>query len=117
MNAVYKQIFADKITRIAMTLSLVLILMHISYLGFYYLSLPPLVPLYNQMPWGEARLGSKFEVLIPITITFIFFIFNTFFLTKLYSAMPLVSRMISITTMLVSLLAFIFIVRTLQLVL
>lgn len=117
MKEAYKQVKADKITRLAMAVSLVLILLHIVYLAFFYFSLPPIIPLYNQMPWGEARLGGRLEVLIPIGITAIFFIFNYFFLAKLYSAMPLVSRIIGITTMLVTLLAFIFIVRTLQLIL
>lgn len=117
MKEAYKQIKADKITRIAMTVSFVLILLHIVYLAFFYFNLPPLIPLYNQMPWGEARLGSRLEVLIPVGLTMTFFVVNYFFLAKLYNTMPLVSRIIGITTMLVSLLAFIFIVRTLQLIL
>lgn len=117
MKEAYRQITADKITRIAMSVSFGLILLHITYLTFFYFNLPPVVPLYNQMPWGEARLGSRVEVIIPIAITVMFFISNYFFLAKLYSTMPLVSRMISITTLLVSLLSFIFIIRTLQLIL
>jgi hypothetical protein len=117
MNAAYKQILADKIIRIAMTASFALILLHIGYLAFFFFSLPPVLPLYNQMPWGESRLGSRLEILIPIAITTIFFFVNYVFLVRLYTNMPLVSRMIGITTLLVSVLSFIFIVRTLQLIL
>jgi hypothetical protein len=117
MNAAFKQIRADKIIRTVMTVSLALIILHAAYLAFFFLSLPPVLPLYNQMPWGEPRLGSKYEVFIPIVMTIVFFFINYFFLAKLYTAMPLVSRMIGITTFLVSVLSFIFIVRTLQLIL
>jgi hypothetical protein len=117
MNAAFKQIRADKIIRTAMSASLLLIVIHIGYLAFFFFSLPPVMPLYNQMPWGEPRLGTRIEVLIPIAITTIFFFINYIFLARLYTTMPLVSRMIGITTLLVSLLSFIFIVRTLQLIL
>jgi hypothetical protein len=117
MNGAFKLIRADKIIRAAMTISLLLILLHIGYLAFFFFSLPPVMPLYNQLPWGEPRLGSRLEVLIPITLTAIFFVINYIFLARLYSTMPLVSRMIGITSLLLSLLSFIFIVRTLQLIL
>ncbi|MBA3723399.1 MAG: hypothetical protein H0W89_00700 [Candidatus Levybacteria bacterium] len=117
MNAAFKQLRADKIIRLGMTISLALILLHAVYLAFFYLSLPPVLPLYNQMPWGESRLGSRLEILIPLATTIIFFFINYILLAKLYSTMPLVSRMISVTTLLLSLVSIIFIVRTLQLIL
>jgi hypothetical protein len=117
MNAAFKQIRADKIIRIVMTFSLVLIVLHAGYLAFFFFSLPPVVPLYNQMPWGEPRLGSRLEIIIPVAITILFFVINYILLARFYTTMPLVSRMIGITTLLVSLLSFIFIVRTLQLIL
>lgn len=117
MNAAFKQIRADKILRMVMTFSLVLVVFHAVYLAFFFFSLPPVVPLYNQMPWGEPRLGSRIEILIPLIITIVFFIINYVLLAKLYTSMPLVSRMIGITTLLISLVSFIFIIRTLQLIL
>jgi hypothetical protein len=117
MNEAFKKIQADKIIRIAMSISLGLIVMHALYIAIHFLSLPPVLPLYNQMPWGETRLGSKLEIFIPLAITITFFLFNYFFLARLYNAMPLVSRIIGITTLLVSILSIIFIIRTLQLIL
>lgn len=117
MNAAFKQVRADKIIRLGMTISLALILLHACYIAFFYLSLPPILPLYNQMPWGESRLGARIEILIPLATTIIFFVINYILLARLYTTMPLVSRMISVTTLLVSLIAIIFIVRTLQLIL
>jgi hypothetical protein len=117
MNGTFRLIKADKIVRYGTILSFILLILHLLYLGIFYFSLPPVIPLFNQLPWGEGRLGTKLEVLIPFGITTIFFVFNYVLLARLYIAMPLVSRMISITTLLVSLLSFIFIVRTLQLIL
>ena len=116
MKEAFKQIKSDKIIRWAMTLACLLLLLHALYLAIFYFSLPPVIPLFNQLPWGEARLGSQIEIGLPLIITGIFIIFNYVFLAKMYSTMPLVSRILSITALLGSLLSFIFIVRTLQLI-
>ena len=108
---------ADKIIRWGMTFSLIFFVFSSLLLALFYLKLPPLVPLFNQLPWGEDRLGAKFEFFIPIVITAFFFIFNYTLLRKLYITMPLVSRILGITTLLASLLLFIFVVRTLQIIL
>lgn len=107
---------ADKIIRWGMTFSLLLLFCQAGLLAFFYLKLPPVVPVFNQLPWGESRLGVKYEILLPFAITAIFFLFNYFLLVKLYTNMPLVSRIIGITTLLASLLSCIFIIRTLQLI-
>lgn len=117
MNDVSKLVKADKIIRWGMMLSFILLLLQAGFVALLYLKLPPIVPLFNQLPWGEERLGAKFELLLPVGITILFFIINYFLLRKLYIPMPLVSRIIGITTLLASLLSFIFIARTLQLIL
>ena len=99
------------------TFSFFVLFLQAMLLGVFFLSLPPVVPLFNQLPWGEDRLGVKFEIMLPLIITGLFFIFNYFLLARLYRTMPLVSRIIGITTLLASLLSFIFIMRTLQLIL
>jgi hypothetical protein len=108
---------ADKIIKWGMTFSLILLFCQAAFVAFSYLRLPPFVPLFNQLPWGEARLGTKYEMLLPLIITALFFLFNYFLLIKLYTTMPLVSRILGVTTLLASLLSCIFIVRTLQLIL
>jgi hypothetical protein len=86
-------------------------------LGVFFLQLPPIVPLFNQLPWGDARLGAKYEIFLPLVITTVFFLFNSFLPRKLYSNMPLVSRILGITTLLCALLSLVFVIRTLQLIL
>ncbi len=117
MNGVSNIVKADKIVRWGMTFSFVLLLFQAGILALFFQKLPPAIPLFNQLPWGESRLGATYEFLLPLVITSVFFLFNYILLRKLYITMPLVSRIIGITTLLASLLSFIFIVRTLQLIL
>ena len=117
MNEVSNLVKADKIIRWGMTFSLALLVLQAILLGIFFLQLPPLVPMFNQLPWGDERLGANYEMFLPLVITLVFFLFNYFLLRKLYVTMPLVSRIMSITTLLAALLSLIFIVRTLQLIL
>ena len=117
MNEVSSHIKADKIIRWGMTFSLLLLILQILLIAFYFLQLPPVVPLFNQLPWGDARLGTKYEFFLPLVTVILFFLFNYFLLRKLYLTMPLVSRIVGITTLLSTVLSFIFTVRTLQLIL
>ena len=116
MNEVSSLVKADKIIRWGMTFSLALLFLQLVLLGIFFFQLPPLIPLFNQLPWGDVRLGISYEIFLPLVITIVFFLFNYFLLRKLYITMPLVSRIVGITTLLASLLSFIFIIRTLQLI-
>jgi len=116
MKEVFKLVLEDKIAKWAFILSGIFLILESIFIGFFYFSLPPLLPLFNQMPWGEKRLGLRIEIFLPIIIACIFFIFNFFFLSRLQKKLPLLSRIVSITTILTTILSFFFIVRTLQLI-
>ncbi len=115
MKGPYKLILEDKITRWGLILSGIFLVLGIISIGIYYFSLPPLLPLFNQLPWGEKRLGSRPEIFIPVLLAILFLIINFITSARLYKKTPLLSRMLSITTLLASLLSFIFIVRTVYL--
>ena len=83
----------------------------------FYKNLPPLIPLYNQMPWGDTRLGTKPELFIPIVVSLTIFLGNLIFSQVIYVKMPLVSRLLLITSLMISFLTFLFILRTILLVL
>jgi len=78
--------------------------------------LPPLIPVFNQMPWGEERLSSTLGIFIPSIITSAIFFVNIILSAISYTTSPLISRLIAITSFLTSLLTFLFIVRTIQLI-
>jgi hypothetical protein len=117
MKEIFKHIKVDKIIRLGMTISGFLLIVQLAYVVFFYTSLPPLIPLFNQMPWGESRLTIKAVAFLPILITISFFFLNFFLIVKLYEKIPLLARMLSITTLLITLLAAILIFNTFQLVL
>lgn len=116
MNAGFKLIMSDKIAKWSLMASGILLLLELIYIGFFYFSLPPLLPIFNQLPWGEPRLGPKFAIFIPVVLSITFFIINFSVVTRLHEKLPLLSRMLSITTFLISILSFFFIIRTLQLI-
>ena len=97
--------------------SFVLIIFTIIYVLIVYRNLPPLIPLYNQLPWGDQRLGSTIEVFIPDLTVVIITIFNLLISGFIYNKSPLISRMLSVTSFLIAFLTFLFIFRTTQIVL
>lgn len=116
MNETIKLLTADKIAKWGLILSSSILLLELIYIGFFYLSLPPILPIFNQLPWGEQRLGSRATIFLPLVLALIFFVFNFSIISHLKDKLPLLSRMLSITTFLISILSFFFIVRTLQLI-
>lgn len=116
MNGAYKLVLTDKIIKTGMFASAIIIAVELIYIGFLFLSLPPLLPVFNQLPWGPERLGPKISIFIPTGLTFAFLVLNFFAIARLHEQSPLLSRIISITTLLISVLSLIFVFRTLQLI-
>ena len=116
MKNLISHIISDKILRWSSILSLLFILLTLIIVIIAYRNLPPLIPLYNQMPWVEARLGRAPELFIPPTIAFSVFLINVIFSQSAYTKMPLVARMLCVTSFLISLIMSIFIIRTIQLI-
>ena len=117
MKEIFKYVKTDKIIRWSIQISIGLLLIEVIYSAISFFFLPQLVPLFNQLPWGEERLGQKWGIFYPSLITFIFLACNLLLLNYLYEKMPLVARVISVTTLLISILSFIFIVQTLHIIL
>jgi len=116
MKEFINKINSDKVIKLSSYISLGLLLAHIIYIAFYYITLPPFIPLYNQMPWGEDRIGVKVEIFIPFVISISFFILNLILSVWNYEKMPLLSRILSITGLLVCILSLIFVFRTISLI-
>lgn len=114
MKRFFKNIKSDKILFFGFLAALIFIILNLSLVGFFYSQLPPFIPLFNQMPWGEARLGLKEEIFIPVAITFTIFVINLIVSSWLYNKTPLISRIFSITTLLISFFTLLFIIRTVR---
>ncbi|MFH1186861.1 MAG: hypothetical protein V1697_01660 [Candidatus Levyibacteriota bacterium] len=117
MKKFFKIIIDDKITQKGFILCFAIILISILYILFYYNSLPPLLPLFNQLSWGDQRLSKTIGIFIPPLIAFFIFLINLIISSRIYSRAPLLSRILAITSFLISVLTFLFIIRTVQAVL
>lgn len=117
MKNFFDSIIADRITRIATVVSVVLIIITLIYTLIIYGGLPPYLPIFNQLGWGDPRLGENYLIFLPILLSLFVVIVNIFLASFFYVSMPLVSRIITITSLLVSALTLIFIVRITQLIL
>lgn len=116
MKEFLKTVRHDKTLLGGYMLSLLLLIIAGSYTAIFYKKLPPLIPLYNQLPWGERRLGHPQELFLILLIAFITLGSNFLFSSLVYKKIPLASRMLSISTCVVCFFALLFLVRTIELV-
>lgn len=116
MNEFIKPVINDKILSFCFASSFFLIFISLSYTFFVYQKLPPVIPIFNQLPWGEQRLGDKLQIFLPIIIAISINILNIFIASFNYKNIPLISRMFSVTSFLICLLMLIFIIRTVKIV-
>lgn len=112
MKKFFNNIREDKTITSAFFINGFLIILILAYILFYYAKLPPYVPVFNQLPWGEERLGATFTIFIPILITLLIFIINLFICASIYKKIPLISRMLAATSLLAGILTFLFIIKT-----
>lgn len=116
MKEFFKDIRQDKTARFGFLSSLVLSLIAFFYILITYKNLPLYIPIFNQLPWGDQRLGTTLTIFIPIFIGWLIILFNLFTSALIYQRMPLVSRMLATTALIVMLLTFLFVVKTVMLV-
>lgn len=117
MNGLFRHLTSDRIVKRSLLLAISLLVVTTIYLLVVYQMLPPIVPVFNQLPWGIERLGDKITIFLPLLTSFVFLLINMIFSNIMYEKMPLVIRMISITSLLIVFVTSIFIIRTTLLVL
>lgn len=116
MKIPIRALFTDKIVRFSTIINGFLLLVLTPLTIYFSFKLPPFIPLFNQLPWGMERLSVAYGIFYPLVLSFMFLILNTLLASYIYERMPLLSRMLMVTSMLISLLMFIFIARTINLV-
>ncbi|HZQ30056.1 MAG TPA: hypothetical protein VFA93_03185 [Patescibacteria group bacterium] len=114
MKELFSNLKSDRIiyqiAQIILAVNLLGVLIIILFFG----KLPPFTPLFNQMPWGEQRIAPTIFIFLPSVLSLIIFAANIFFASYLYRKNPLIARLFSITSFLVSVLVLIFIIRTIH---
>lgn len=94
MKDKFSLIITDQFIRVSFILSLIFLLPLVTIIIATYNTLPPLIPFFNSMPWGEERLAySHVTIFLPL-ILFAVFMGNMFLATFAYSKYVLVARII-----------------------
>ena len=117
MKNSFKKLLQDKLVLRLYVLSLVLVGLIVVYIVLNYTKLPPLLPIFNQFPWGEERLAVTPGIFIPPIIVVFYFILNLILSAASYEKYPLIARIFAVTTCLISLLTLLFVIRTVTLIL
>jgi len=112
MKNLINNIKADKLAFRGFIISLLLTLFTILYILINYSNLPPLIPVFNQLPWGNSRLVAMNGIFIPVIVFAVIFIFNVLFTSIVYSKSPLIARIVAAVTLILAMMNLLFIVRT-----
>ena|SRR3990172_7817997 len=117
MKNFINNIKADRWTFRGFIISFLLTVLTVIYILLNYKNLPPLLPIFNQLPWGAQRLTETPGIFIPIVVFTFIFVFNIIFASLVYEKNPLIARILSATTLLVAIMNFLFIIRTILIIL
>lgn len=116
MNALFKHITSDRTIITGTITSLVIIFCIFLYVFITYPNLPPFLPIFNQLTWGDARIATKEYIFLPVSLSVIIFVINLILSFFIYNKIPLIARFLVITNFLVSFFMLLFIIRIIQLV-
>ena len=117
MKEFFKDIKSDKTIILVSLTNVFSIIAAVIFILFFYNHLPPFIPVFNQLPWGEKRLGVTFTIFIPVLAALLILVINMFIASKIYTKIPLVSRMLVAISLLIAIITFLFVVKTITLVL
>lgn len=117
MKEFFKDISKDKTIVPSFLINGLSIIISVIFILFSYGNLPPFIPIFNQLPWGEQRLGPTIAIFIPVLAAILVLVINIFTSTITYKKIPLVARMLAAVSLLASVLTFLFIVKTITSVL
>lgn len=116
MKEFFKDIITDNTIVLAFLINGFIIIITVIYILFFYGKLPPFIPVFNQLPWGEQRLGTTLTIFIPVLVALLILLINIFTAAFVYKKIPLISRMLSAVSLLCGVLMLLFIVKTVSLI-
>jgi hypothetical protein len=111
MKNFINNIASDKLALRGFLISFLLTLFTVVYILLSYHNLPPFIPIFNQLPWGNDRLTATPGIFIPTIIFGLIFIFNLIFTSIVYSKSPLIARMVAAVTLILAFMNFLFIIK------
>ena len=100
MKEKFSLMISDQFVRISLLFSLIFILPLIFIIIITYGTLPPLIPFFNSMPWGEERLASSQVAIFLPLLLIIIITSNILQAAFIYKRYVLVSRIVLFNTFL-----------------
>ena len=97
MKETFRNLYQDNLCRTTIYLYLILYLLLIFFFIFKWPLLPPELPLFYSLPWGEEQLGTLLEFLVLPVSSLFFMLLNLFLGTYVFSEEPLLARILSLT--------------------
>ena len=82
----------------------------------FWKTLPPQVPLWYSKPWGDERLASPWFLFLPLLSSIIVYIVNLTAVVRFAGNHPMFTRVLLLTSILISLLSGIMVIRIVTLV-
>lgn len=82
--------------------NLFFICLQIGILAWKFTSLPPQVPLYYSLPWGESQLTNSSSLFLLPTLSVVVLFIDSLFSVSFFKNLPLLSRLSTITALIVS---------------
>jgi len=116
MKSFFRSIFEDKQFRRIILLTIIVIALSLLFILLKFFSLPPFIPIFNQLPWGNQRLITRAGIFIPLILSVLVFILNLISSAFIYKKNPLIARIFAVTSFLIALMTLLFIIRTIQIV-
>lgn len=111
-----KSLLQDKIIEPAIIFSSLLIIFSFLFLVFNFNKLPPEVPLFHSLPWGEEQLAVKWQLFFLPFLSLIFLIVDLLLARRLYSQNLFLSRVLALSAPVFGLLSTIALVETILLI-
>jgi len=108
MKEFFKPTRTDKIISRTSIASLCIFSLTLLYVFVRFFNLPPFIPIFNQLPWGNDRIGPKIFIFLPLVSTIFIMSANLVLSSYIYTKSPLLSRIFSVTSLLTTFLILIF---------
>lgn len=108
MKEFFKPLKKDNILEKSFLYSSLLIVITFIFTLIKFFGLPPFVPVFNQMPWGNDRIGPSYFIFIPIFTNILIGFLNATVSSYIYTKSPILSRVFAVTTLLCTFLILIF---------
>lgn len=94
MKEKFRLMLSDQFVRISLILSVLFIIPSIVIIIASFKSLPPLIPFFNSMPWGEERLASSGIVIFMPILLVVIIISNILQAVFTYKKYVLIARIV-----------------------